>query len=116
MFPKTATSQQARDKLNQKTSNLPTLAETGKELVGGSDPIGASSPQDLGKALNKATPDVDLTKNPKDLRKDAVKGAKNALPDVSAVPTREEIIKKVPLITLRVVLVLSVVSTGLCLA
>lgn len=43
----------------------------------------------------RATPDVDLTKNPKSLGKDAVKGAKNALPDVSAVPTREEIIKKV---------------------
>lgn len=35
---------------------------------------------------------MDLTKNPKD----ALKGAKNALPDVSAVPTREQIIAKVP--------------------
>ena len=34
---------------------------------------------------------MDLTKNPKD----ALKGAKNALPDVSAVPTREQIIAKV---------------------
>ena len=98
MFPKTALSQTARDALNKKTDNLPTLAETGKELVGGGDPIGASDPKDLGKAINKATPDVDLTKNPKNLRQDAVKGVKNALPDVSAVPTREEIIAnaKVP--------------------
>lgn len=43
----------------------------------------------------RATPDVDLTKNPKSLGKDLVKGAKNALPDVSAVPTREEIIANV---------------------
>jgi len=92
LFPKTALSQTARDQLNKKTDNLPTLAETGKELVGGSDPIGANSPKDLGKAVDKATPDVDLTKNPKNLTKDAVRGAKNALPDVSAVPTREEII------------------------
>ena len=53
LFPKTATSQQARDKLNKKTDNLPTVAEAGKELVGGSDPIGASSPQDVGKAVAK---------------------------------------------------------------
>ena len=53
MFPKTALSQSARDKLNQKTSNLPTLAETGRELVGGSDPIGAKDAKDVGKALNK---------------------------------------------------------------
>ncbi|KAL3160607.1 hypothetical protein ABBQ32_010538 [Trebouxia sp. C0010 RCD-2024] len=92
LFPKTALSQTARDQLNKKTDNLPTLAETGKELVGGGDPIGANSPKDLGKAIDKATPDVDLTKNPKSLRQDAVRGAKNALPDVSAVPTREEII------------------------
>lgn len=98
LFPKTALSQTARDQLNKKTSDLPTLAETGKELVGGADPIGATSPKDLGKAIDKATPDVDLTKNPKNLRQDAVRGAKNALPDVSAVPTREEIIAnaKVP--------------------
>jgi len=38
---------------------------------------------------------VDLTKNPKSVGKDLVKGAKNALPDVSAVPTREEIIANV---------------------
>ncbi len=43
----------------------------------------------------RATPDVDLTKNPKSVGKDLVKGAKNALPDVSAVPTREEIIANV---------------------
>lgn len=43
----------------------------------------------------RATPDVDLTKNPKSLGKDLAKGAKNALPDVSAVPTREEIIANV---------------------
>ena len=55
----------------------------------------------------RATPDVDLTKNPKSLGKDLAKGAKNALPDVSAVPTREEIIANVTplslhsLITLR---------------
>ena len=98
MFPKTATSQQARDKLNKKTDDLPGLKETGQELAGGGDPIGAKNPQDVGRAVDKATPDVDLTKNPKSLGKDAVKGAKNALPDVSAVPTREEIIKKVLLI------------------
>lgn len=95
MFPRTATSQQARDALNKKTDNLPSLKETGKELVGGGDPIGAKDPKDLGRAVDKATPDVDLTKNPKTLGKEAVRGAKNALPDVSAVPTREEIIKKV---------------------
>ncbi len=39
----------------------------------------------------RATPDVDLTKNPKDI----AKSAKNALPDVSAVPTRDQIIAKV---------------------
>ncbi|DBA68528.1 TPA: hypothetical protein ACH3X2_013593 [Trebouxia sp. C0005] len=92
LFPKTATSQAARDKLNKKTDDLPTVAEAGKELVGGSDPIGANNPKDVGKAVDKATPDVDLTKNPKSLGKDLAKGAKNALPDVSAVPTREEII------------------------
>ena len=53
LFPKTATSQAARDKLNQKTDNLPTVAEAGKDLVGGSDPIGATDPKDLGKALDK---------------------------------------------------------------
>ena len=44
------------------------------------------------------TPDVDLTKNPKSLGKDATKAFKNALPDVSAVPTKDEIIKKVTLL------------------
>ncbi|DBB11605.1 TPA: hypothetical protein ACH3X3_006995 [Trebouxia sp. C0006] len=92
LFPKTATSQAARDKLNKKTDELPSVAQAGKELVGGSDPIGANSPKDVGKAVDKATPDVDLTKNPKSVGKDLVKGAKNALPDVSAVPTRDEII------------------------
>ena len=53
LFPKTAVSQSARDKLNKKTDNLPTVAETGKELVGGSDPIGAKNPKDLGKAVDK---------------------------------------------------------------
>ncbi len=53
LFPKTATSQAARDKLNKKTDNLRTVAEAGKELVGGSDPIGASSSKDVGKAINK---------------------------------------------------------------
>ena len=53
MFPKTATSQAARDKLNKKTDDLPTVAETGRELVGGSDPIGANSPKDVGKAVDK---------------------------------------------------------------
>ena len=56
LFPKTATSQAARDKLNKKTDNLPTVAEAGKELVGGSDPIGASNPKDIGKAVNKYVP------------------------------------------------------------
>ena len=41
---------------------------------------------------------MDLTKNPKSVGKDLVKGAKNALPDVSAVPTRDEIIAKVTLL------------------
>lgn len=42
------------------------------------------------------TPDApNLTKNPQSLGKDAVKGIKNALPDVSYVPTKEDIIKKV---------------------
>ena len=115
MFPKTATSQQARDKLNKKTDDLPGLKETGKELVGGGDPIGANSPKDVGRAVDKATPDVDLTKNPKSLGKDAIKGAKNALPDVSAVPTREEIIKKVLLTFSRGVLALTACTT-VCLA
>lgn len=53
LFPKTATSQAARDKLNKKTDNLPTVAEAGKELVGGSDPIGAKSSKDVGKAVDK---------------------------------------------------------------
>ncbi len=53
LFPKTATSQAARDKLNKKTDNLPTVAEAGKELVGGSDPIGANSSKDVGKAVDK---------------------------------------------------------------
>ena len=112
MFPKTATSQQARDKLNKKTDDLPNLKETGSELTGGGDPIGAQNPKDVGKAVDKATPDVDLTKNPKSLGKDAVKGAKNALPDVSAVPTREEIIKKV---TVPRVMLASAVCTTVCL-
>lgn len=56
LFPKTATSQSARDKLNKKTDDLPTLTETGKELAGGSDPIGASDPKDVGKAVNKYVP------------------------------------------------------------
>ena len=50
----------------------------------------------------RATPDVDLTKNPKSLGKDLAKGAKNALPDVSAVPTREEIIANVTPLSLHV--------------
>lgn len=61
LFPKTATSQQARDKLNKKTDDLPSVAQAGKELVGGSDPIGASNPKDIGKAVNKyvlSTPDA----------------------------------------------------------
>lgn len=115
MFPKTATSQQAREKLNKKTDDLPGLKETGKELAGGGDPIGAKNPKDVGRAVDKATPDVDLTKNPKSLGKDAIKGAKNALPDVSAVPTRDEIIKKVLLSAPRV-LAFSAVCTSVCLA
>lgn len=53
LFPKTAISQQARDKLNKKTSDLPSITKTGKELVGGSDPIGANpgSSKDVGKAV-----------------------------------------------------------------
>ena len=43
LLPKSATSQSARDDLNRKTSDLPSLKETGKDLVGGGDPIGASS-------------------------------------------------------------------------
>jgi hypothetical protein len=64
LFPKTATSQAARDKLNKKTDNLPTVAEAGKELVGGSDPIGATSSKDVGKAVDKyaLTSDVSLMK------------------------------------------------------
>ena len=55
LFPKTAISQSARDKLNKKTSELPTLTETGSELVGGSDPIGADpqSAKDVGKTIAK---------------------------------------------------------------
>ena len=53
LFPKTATSQAARDKLNKKTDELPSVAQAGKELVGGSDPIGAKSPKDVGKAVDK---------------------------------------------------------------
>ena len=56
LFPKTATSQSARDKLNKKTDDLPSVAETGKELAGGSDPIGASDPKDVGKAVDKYVP------------------------------------------------------------
>lgn len=102
--------------MNNKTSDLPGLKETGKELVGGGDPIGANSPKDVGKAVDKATPDVDLTKNPKSLGKDAIKGAKNALPDVSAVPTRDEIIKKVLLTAARGVLAFTAVCAIVCLA
>ena len=43
LLPKSATSQSARDDLNRKTSGLPSLKETGKDLVGGGDPIGANS-------------------------------------------------------------------------
>lgn len=53
LFPKTAISQDARDKLNRKTDNLPSLKKTGQELVGGADPIGAKDPQDIGKAIDK---------------------------------------------------------------
>ncbi len=65
LFPKTATSQAARDKLNKKTDELPSVAQAGKELVGGSDPIGANSPKDVGKAVDKyaLTSAGDLTKS-----------------------------------------------------
>lgn len=56
LFPKTAISQEARDKLNRKTSNLPSLTQTGEELTGGSDPIGNSnpgSPKEVGKAIDR---------------------------------------------------------------
>jgi hypothetical protein len=64
----------------------------------------------------RATPDVDLTKNPKSLGKDLAKGAKNALPDVSAVPTREEIIANVTPLSLRLSTTLPSILNALLLA
>jgi hypothetical protein len=88
LLPETAQSQGARDALNAKTDALPTLKETGKELIGGSDPLGASSATDVGKAIDRNTPDLDLTKNPKQVAQDAGKAIKNAVPDLSdATPT-----------------------------
>ena len=55
--------------------------------------------QDVGKAIDRNTPDIDLTKNPKAVTKDVGKAIKNALPDVSAVPTAEEIRAKVSTLT-----------------
>ncbi len=64
----------------------------------------------------RATPDVDLTKNPKSVGKDLVKGAKNALPDVSAVPTRDEIIANVTPLSLHLLTTLPCNLDALLLA
>jgi len=85
LLPKSATSQSARDDLNRKTSGLPSLKETGKDLVGGGDPIGAGSAKDIGKKIDQNTPNVDLKSNPKDLAQKAAGKASNAVSDLSAV-------------------------------
>ncbi|KAK9832640.1 hypothetical protein WJX81_006418 [Elliptochloris bilobata] len=91
LLPSSATSESAREAVNERTSDLPSFSQVGaslKNAIGGS-----SDPKDIGRAINANTPDgPDLTKNPKALAQDAKQGAKdlagkvqNAAPDLSAV-------------------------------
>ncbi|KAK9905871.1 hypothetical protein WJX75_007908 [Coccomyxa subellipsoidea] len=78
--------QAERAEINKKTSDLPTFGEVGDALKKN---LGQNDPKDIGKAIDRNTPDLDLTKNPKDIGKDIKRGIqKNTpdLPDLSELP------------------------------
>ncbi|CAL5220903.1 g2998 [Coccomyxa viridis] len=68
---------------DRKTDNLPTFKDIGSSL---NNKFGQTDPKDVGKAVEQNTPDVDLTKNPKDLVKDAGNAINKATPDLSEAP------------------------------
>ncbi|BDA47294.1 hypothetical protein COCOBI_10-1400 [Coccomyxa sp. Obi] len=83
-----------RAEINQKTSDLPTFGQVGDALKKN---LGQNDPKDIGKAIDRNTPDLDLTKNPKDIGKDIKRGIeKNTpnLPDLSEVSGAQNLAKQ----------------------
>jgi hypothetical protein len=86
--------QSERAEINQKTSDLPTFGQVGDALKKN---LGQNDPKDIGKAIDRNTPDLDLTKNPKDIGKDIKRGIeKNTpnLPDLSEVTGAQNLAKQ----------------------
>eukprot|EP00884_Botryococcus_braunii_P008055 jgi/Botrbrau1/17250/Bobra.0015s0009.1 len=80
LIPETAKSAQARAELNQKTSDLPSFGDVGESLK---QNLGfGNDPKNIGKAIDANTPDVDLTKNPKDVVKDLGRAIDKNTPDL----------------------------------
>jgi len=69
---------------DQKTDALPSFKDIGASL---NKQFGQTDPKDVGKAIDQNTPDVNLTKNPKDLAKDAGRALNKATPDLSEAPS-----------------------------
>ncbi|KAK9823263.1 hypothetical protein WJX72_001439 [[Myrmecia] bisecta] len=78
ILPNSATSESARNQVNQRLDNVPSIKDVGKSITNRLD---VGSARDVGKAVDRNTPDVDLTQNPRDLAKQGARAVERNTPD-----------------------------------